>query len=181
MINLAQGEFVIMKVRRHWFIWVRELIALFVLLVMPFILFAANDFINAIPLPGDSLYLLAGLGSLWMLLVWILCFVFWTNYYLDLWIITNKHLMDLEQKSFFHREVSVVRLDRVQDVSIETKGLIRTLLKFGTIRVQSAGESTEFIMPDMSHPERLKQMITELVDKAEEESRIVRLEQSPVQ
>ncbi len=166
MIDLQPGETIVLKVRKHWFVLARQVALMLVLLVAPFAIWFANGYLHAITVPGDQGHLALALGALWALVVWLLFFVFWTNYYLDLWVVTDKHVMNLEQKSFFHREVGMIRLDRIQDITVEINGLLRTLLKFGRIRVQSAGEEEEFIMDDIADPDAIKLKIAELSDKA---------------
>ena len=67
-------------------------------------------------------------------------FYFWADYYLDMWIITTERIIDINQLGLFSREISEIPLRHVQDVTIEVHGIIETFLKFGTIKIQTAGE-----------------------------------------
>lgn len=104
--------------------------------------------------------------SLWLLVVWVTFFVEWTDYYLDLWIITNKRIIDVQQIGFFHREVTSFSYDRIQDITIETRGVIETLLKFGTLHIQTAGHNREIIIKDAYHPEDARSLILRLQGQA---------------
>ena len=62
--------------------------------------------------------------------MWMLLFINLTNYYLDVWYVTSDKLVDVEQKTLFHRDEAVLRLENIQDVAILSKGIIQTLAWF---------------------------------------------------
>jgi hypothetical protein len=97
---------------------------------------------------------------IWLLAIWLRFFIVWTNYYLDVWYVTEKRIIDVDQKALFNREVSNLRFDRIQDVTLQVRGVVATFLDYGDIRVQTAAEdSTDFYMEQVAHPERVKQVI----------------------
>jgi uncharacterized membrane protein YdbT with pleckstrin-like domain len=87
-------------------------------------------------------------------------FAMWSDHWLDMWIITNKRVIDIEQHGFFRREVSSFPLDRIQDVTYGMNGIIATWLKFGDVRIQTASISDTFIMREVPFPEEVKDAIT---------------------
>ena len=89
----------------------------------------------------------------------------WTDYYLDVWMVTDKRVIDIEQKGFFHRQTSVFRIERIQDVTVETHGIVATLLNFGDIHVQTAGEGQEFIMRGIANPKYVRRVILRQQDR----------------
>lgn len=142
MITLHANEKIELIIRKHWFVIIQHIIAFIIILVapaavlfiIPLILAQLNIDPNAVGPFIDfllSLYILIPLGYL---------FLMWTDYYLDLWIITNERIIDIEQRGLFNREISEIPLHRVQDVTLEIQGPVETLLDFGTIKVQTAGE-----------------------------------------
>jgi len=92
----------------------------------------------------------------------------WTDYYLDVWTVTDKRIIDQEQQGLFHRRTSVFRIERIQDVTIEVRGIVATLLNFGDIHVQTAGEAQEFIMYGIAHPKYVREIILEQLDRVTE-------------
>ena len=85
-------------------------------------------------------------------------FVLWTDYYLDVWLITTERLIDIQQRGLFDRTISELSLNNVQDVTIEIRGIIPTLLKFGNLKVQTASEST-FTINDAPRLYEAKELI----------------------
>lgn len=159
MINLAADEKVIFEVRRHWLVFIFEVVFYAVLVAIPFATVAIFDLTNVVSLAPQVLPLLMFFSFAWVLILWIFFFVAWTNYYLDVWIITNDRIIDIEQHTLFSRDVSECRLDKVQDVTVEIHGFLPTFLHFGTLHVQTAGESNRFTIRDIPHPDRVKEII----------------------
>ena len=78
--------------------------------------------------------------------------------------------MDIEQISLFHRDVSTFRLENIEDITIETHGLLATTLGWGTLIVQTAGERRVLKMTLMPNPERVKQTMLECQEKCRAEN-----------
>ena len=97
------------------------------------------------------------LYAVWLLFLWFGMFSVWTNYYLDILIITDRRLILINQKGFFRRNVGSFRLERMQDINVEINGLIATLLDYGTIHVETAGHGDEeFRATDLPKPREIK-------------------------
>ncbi|PIR98717.1 MAG: hypothetical protein COT88_00025 [Candidatus Colwellbacteria bacterium CG10_big_fil_rev_8_21_14_0_10_41_28] len=163
MIRMDEGEKVLMEIRRHWYVLITESAIVGTFGIFPF--FALLSAV-AFDLPERMVYLVLFFSVGWLLVMWSIFFIIWTNYYLDVWIVTNRRVIDIEQFSLFSREVSEFRLDRVQDITIEVKGLLATLLKFGDLYLQTAGMSREFKIAKIPNPYEAKDFIMDQVDKA---------------
>jgi uncharacterized membrane protein YdbT with pleckstrin-like domain len=168
MISLHPDEEILAKHHKHWFVLFSQTAPLAFLLLAPLIFIPLA---RALSLPidealaqlpeqwrGDALLWFA--GSAWFLIIWVFFFVKWTDYYLDVWIATNKRVIDVEQKGFFNREVSECRYERVQDVTVEIRGFIASMLDFGEVHVQTAGSDREIIIKGVAHPNRLRDFIS---------------------
>ena len=109
--------------------------------------------------------------------MWMLLFINLTNYYLDVWYVTSDKLVDVEQKNLFHRDEAALRLENIQDVAILSKGIIQTLLGFGSIRAQTSGEKREFIMRNIANPEKVKDIIILEQNKVKSRAIAVKVEE----
>ncbi|PIT91324.1 hypothetical protein COU17_00835 [Candidatus Kaiserbacteria bacterium CG10_big_fil_rev_8_21_14_0_10_49_17] len=174
MIHLQENEEVLLRCRKHWFILLRDSLLPCIVYILPFIFIEVfptiytNGFRTSLPeIPATTA---AFLVSLWSLLLFMKLAGIWTNYYLDIWIITDRRIIDIDQRTFFSREVATLRMERVQDVTYEIHGFIATMLNFGNIHVQTAGEESEFIARNIPNPEKVKQKILEKVDAITEDS-----------
>ncbi len=172
MIKLETGEQIITIVRRHYFVMFTSLITIALVALLPLVLLemVMSGFIS---IDGDiGILITRTLGewkffaySIWLLLLWVMFFIEWTDYYLDIWIITDRRIIDIEQRGFFNREVTSFSYDYIQDITVETRGLIPTLLKFGTLHVQTAGQHREILIRSAAYPERVRSIILGLQKK----------------
>lgn len=163
-LNLEPDEDVIIEVRKHWIVFAGYALVLLVVAVFPLVIFVllkmfTPQILHA-SMPINILALFLFLYSLWLLFLWISFFVHWTTYYLDVWYVTEKRIIIIDQKSLFHREVSNLTFDKIQDVTLDVNGFISTMLKFSDVRVQTASEDNkEFIMTTVRHPEEVREII----------------------
>ncbi|MES2213635.1 MAG: PH domain-containing protein [Patescibacteria group bacterium] len=164
-LHLDEGEHVLIEVRKHWFLFAIQAFGLLIGGFAPFIfLTAVNVFIpelvHSILLPGNTSALFLFFYSLWLLFLWISFFVEWTKYYLDVWYVTEKRIIDVQQKRIFDREISNIRFDKVEDITVEIAGFLSTYLDFGTIKVQTAGEiDSDFTMTMVRNPNQVRDII----------------------
>jgi len=176
MFKFEEGEQNIKIVRRHYLVILPMIFIIFILALTPIFIyyFLISNFLS---LSQDFRIIIesfvSGWGlfaySLWLLLLWIIFFIEWTDYYLDFWVITNKRIIDVEQKGFFYREVTSFSYTQIQDITVETKGLIETFFKFGTLHVQTAGHNRDIIIKDSYYPEEVRTLIL----KTQEQSKAI--------
>lgn len=97
-------------------------------------------------------------------------FVLWVLYYLHMQIITNIRIVDVNQISLLHREVSELNIANVQDVSSQVSGVLGTMFNYGDVLVQTAGVQQKFIFEKVSHPEHIKKILIDLYEKETKKS-----------
>lgn len=164
ILHLDPDEHIIMEVRKHWIVFFGHSIGLLFSAFLPFILLTALSKLAPqlmnVQIEGNIYALAVFVYTIWLLFLWILFFVDWTKYYLDVWYVTEKRIIAIDQRNIFDRGISNLRFDRIQDVTINVKGFLPTLLRFGDIRVQTAGEDNlDFSMTVVRHPENVRKVI----------------------
>lgn len=164
MIKLYQNETIILMRRKHWFVFFVHLLPLIFLYFLPFILWSLvqntieTSTVNfSLPFAGGRMHMF--LTFFWTLIVWMLCFMTWTDYYLDIWVLTNKRIIDIEQRGFFRREVSNFRYEQIQDMTVKVHGLLATFLDYGSLEVQTAGSSAKLDIHGVAKPNELRDII----------------------
>lgn len=155
------------QARKHWFLFVLELLPYAILAVIPFAIPNVIPFAPPLAPYADlftyhSVVMRAALGA-WLLLVWTGAWGAFTRYFLNAWVLTNQRIVDIKQSGFFHREVSSLLLSRVQDVTTDVIGVLPSLLGIGDIKVQSAGADVEFVMHGIPVPEQMRDIILKYV------------------
>ncbi len=164
MLHLQEGEHIDIKSRKHWFLLFRNSVGILIVYLIPFIVWQFISSAQGVTLPPFNPALLTLMASTWTLLVWAKFFALWTDYYLDIWIVTDSRIVNIDQKGLFNREVSTLRIERIQDITVEINGIVATVLGFGDVHVQTAGESEEFLIKGIANPEHVKRKILEHID-----------------
>lgn len=159
--SLQSDEKILLHVHKHWFVLLQQTIGvIFLALIGPVILLFLIGSLTGVNAHTVEFFTLA--LSLWLLIAWMGLANEWTDYYLDMWIITNRRVIYIEQVRLFVREVRTLPLDRMQDVSVRYGNFIETLLDFGTLRVQSAGAiQNDIVMYGTPHPNDIRRMMLE--------------------
>ncbi len=167
-IQLEADEQVLLTVRKHWFILGVQIFAILILAIVPCIFFVAISIVAPTSLLQKvNAGLMITLYTGWLILIWMSLFSAWTNYYLDVWTITNKRLTAVDQKGFFFRTTGSFRLERVQDIIVSVNGIVPTLLNYGTLEIQTAGEEKNFKAFGLPNPSRIKSLILNATDQLE--------------
>lgn len=169
-IQLEPDEVILKIVRKHWFVIIAEFVGVFFLFLLPFfalfLLAIFPDILNLLHINlGHYTALIAFAISAWAILTLMTGFMIWTHYYLDLWIITDRRIILIDQIQFFNRNVSIFRLERLQDIEFSINGVIPTFLNFGTLKAQTAGHfESNFSSNGLPDPRELQAIIQRAMD-----------------
>jgi membrane protein YdbS with pleckstrin-like domain len=158
MISLQANEHILFMHRRHWFplflVLFRIFLGVVVVIVAPILIriFIPELFIQY----SQFIYfmMLLAIQALWTFL-----FLGITDYYLDVWIITDARLILVELNGLFHRTVTSIDYVNIQDVSTRIVGLIPTFFHYGDVTIQSAGTFGEFTFKEIAHPNDVREKI----------------------
>ncbi len=160
MFHTTNDEQIILKVRKHWFIFFVEGVVMFFVMIIPLIIYLF------LPVEGAYFPLFIFFASLWLLFSWLILFMMWTHNYLDMLVVTNKRVIDVEQRTLFSRHTSSIHLEQMEDVTVETHGVFATMMGYGDIYIQSAGEAREISIKSIPNPEEVRKLIADLYEKA---------------
>lgn len=160
MLQLRENEKIAIVVRKHWFVIANRLSLFLFLLIVPIAalpafsgLFSVVGINPTMAAPFVHFFL-----SIYIMTLLAGVYFFFMDYCLDSWIVTNQRILDIEQHGLFSREISEIPINRVQDITIEVRGFFRTIFKFGTIRLQTAGER-EYTIDNIPHLHEIKDAI----------------------
>lgn len=164
-IQLDQDEEILLQVRKHWFILFTNVLGVVILALLPIPFFAvamSSKTITAL-IPVNDAFMVT-LYCAWLIIQWMVLFSIWTNYYLDVWTVTNKRLIAVDQRGFFARTIASFRLERMQDISVRVDGILATFLDYGTMEIQTAGEEDHFKVTGIPSPADIKALIVNSSD-----------------
>jgi hypothetical protein len=161
-----KDEEIILLLRRHWVIFVFKFIPfLFLLLFLIFLRFFLRGSFGVVQVDLD--WQVINLIEIFLyIFLWLSIFVVWINYYLDVWIVTDKRIVNIEQIALFQRSVSELEHSKIQDITSEIHGILPTLFRYGYIYIQTAGETQRFVFKQVPNPVKTRNIIMKLQKKA---------------
>lgn len=151
--------------RRHPFTFVPVIITHVILFSVPFFFYFMGG--NLFPsLFQNSAFRVAGvlLGSSYLLGILMFFYTSFTEFYLDLWIITNDRMIDIEQFGLFSRRISELDLFQIQDITTDVHGVFPTMLHYGNLTVKTASMTSDIVFRNISQPDNIRHELLRLAD-----------------
>lgn len=82
----------------------------------------------------------------------------------DVYILTDQRVIDIDQKSLFHKVVSEASLNNIQDTTFETKGMWQTMFNYGKVNILTASSGANIEFEDVNKPEEVMGVIARAKD-----------------
>lgn len=163
--NQQRDEVCKIFLRRHWIILAGIFGYAALLLLIPVVIYAFIVFggIESLRYLLES-QLVAVLVSIYAFIVLLITMTQFTDYYLDMWIVTNERVINTEQLGLFSRVISELHLNQIQDVTSEMHGMLATFLTYGDVIIQTAGTRERFHFEQIDNPDKIKEHILKLVE-----------------
>lgn len=163
--ELQSDETVLLFARRHWIYFYSQL-ALIVFAGMVGTVGAIVLVLTTFGFDG-----VAGKGTGLALLLWagywgVRGYFHWYRYQNDIWAITNQRLVDSIRRHWFHHQMASADLVDVEDIRVVRSGFLHTILNFGDVRCQTAGEVANFILDGVPDPTRTLAVVDAARDAA---------------
>lgn len=178
-LNLHPGEQIELIVRHHWVGFLGTIGLVFGMALVPIVIF-----FTAVALSDQGFENIIPVVTLFIsgFFIFLLTFLFgaWINYYYDIVFITNKRILNVDQRGLLARSTSELGLQEVQNVTAQVDGFLETTFNFGTLVIETAGAGTSddrsrpglqgyFTVEDLPDPNRLARIIIEFHHQAERE------------
>lgn len=107
-------------------------------------------------------------GLLYSFYFWFI----WTN---SNYIITNQRVLKINQIGLFNRIISEAEIQRIQEISTEIKGPVRTLLNFGTVIIKTASDDSRINLENVTNPYDIQQAIVQIQKRLLQHNNVSRL------
>jgi len=101
----------------------------------------------------------------------IYSFLFWFSWNNSDYILTDQRVIKIDQLSMFNRVISEAEIHRIQEISTEIKGPIKTMFNFGTVKIKTASDNSRLDLDDVSNPYDVQQAIVQIQKKSSEPTR----------
>ena len=162
---LEPGECVITVVHRHPIgiiaIYLVTLIGVIALIAL--VMFTGASFFSNLSPQAYRLFLAGVIVAITLLA--LVLFVATYIYRQSRLIVSDKSLVQIIQRGLFVRKVSRLSMSNVQDVSADHNGFLPTILGYGTLTVETAGEEDNFVFAYCPTPDTYAERILEAREK----------------
>lgn len=159
--NQEARERIILLLRQHWVTQVHWVIMAILGLAVPLIL-------NWIPifdfLSGNYQFMII---VIWYLLLTAFVYENFIDWYYQVFIITDERIIDINFTNLIYKQLSEAKIDNIEDITYTQGGVIRAMLDYGDVTMQTAGTEREFIIEAAPDPNKIVKVVNEL--KLEEE------------
>lgn len=152
-----EGEHLIVFTRQHWYVLLVPILLAIGASIIPIILIILFAPIIA-DHPGSSTVFMLG-WMIYLMCIWLVVSYKIVFHILNIWIVTNSRILDIWQIGFFNRKVSELHLESIQDISVNTAGIIPSYFNFGNIDIQTAASSQHFTFEEVPHPIEIKDKV----------------------
>lgn len=135
----STGEQVILILRRHPITNFRWIATAILLSLVPLVVTMVDAFAPNFP----ARYVIMG-AVVWELVVIGFVFEEFLRWFFNIYIITNRRIVDIDFYHLLYLEMSETDLSKIQDVSVANKGIMSSVFNFGDIHIQTAAEKSLF-------------------------------------
>ncbi len=151
---LLPDEKLLFVLRRHIigiiYIYLQVLGSVLAILAIGF--FAAPTIFDS--LSDNAFRVILALGVMAIALMVFILLIATYVYRLSMLIVTDISLVQVVQSGLFVRKVSRFTMSDVEDVTAEQKGIMATLFNYGTLTVQTAGTTDNFLFTYCPNPNK---------------------------
>lgn len=154
--NQNTDETIILMLRKHWITNVSWFLAAILLFLCP-VLFINFPAVVILPFKYKIMCLIG-----WYLLLIAFIFEKFLSWFFNVAIVTDQRLVDIDFYGLLYKQITDADLDKIQDVTQEQIGAIRTVFDFGDVHIQTAGAKAMIDFEDIPHPEKVVKILQDL-------------------
>lgn len=153
-LGLRPDETVRAVIRRHWIYSLRPIAV--ALLICFTALFLMYPLVSRGPIGASVFAALLLVAALYGTREWV-------TWYRTIVVFTSERVIDVDQKGYFSRLVSEAPLDRIQDVSYGTQGVLQTVFGVGSITVRTVQNALTIGITWVRNPEEISTLLQDLI------------------
>jgi hypothetical protein len=105
----------------------------------------------------------------WYMLTFSYALATFLIWFYSVYIITDERIIDVDFLSLLYKDVSSAKIDAIQDISSKTSGFLASIVNYGTVYIQTAGEAPEIQFENIPQPAKIASLLNELLIEEERE------------
>ena len=143
--HLEEDERLLQVIHKYWLLGVKSVF-------WPTIFVALDLWLLSINHARGVVVITAILGVIFIIW-WVRNFL---DYYLDAWLVTDHGIIDIAWFGWFHRQSTRILYSDLEGVSYEIKGVLGTLLRYGTVSVEKISTGSAVELPYVYRPKKVE-------------------------
>lgn len=100
------------------------------------------------------------------MMIFTYMFVHYLSWFYNISLVTTKRIIDIDFSSLVYENVAATKLTQLEDVSYSQIGIIRSIFDYGDVTLQTAGTVSGFDFLAVPHPEKVINVINNLIGKS---------------
>jgi len=160
-----KNEEVILFLRQHVIILVPTAFLVIVLALAPLIFLPFIFRFLTIPFTIPPQYYIVG-TAFWYVMTLGVALMGFLRWYFNIYILTNRRIVDIDFIHLLYKEFSEARLDKIQDINFRSGGIFATFINFGDVFVQTAGETPNIDFLAVPQPAKVVETISKLAEES---------------
>lgn len=158
------GEKILLLLRAHHITNLTWLIPAILLFIWPFFILRVFQLINIDISALPEIYGMAFLIINYLLAL-IIVYEGFLNWYFNVYIVTEKNIVDIDFHSLLFKNIDVAPLRNVEDASSSMGGIIQSVFHFGDVFIQTAGASKNIDFHSVPKPHQVVDFILDETHK----------------
>lgn len=155
-------EYIELFLRKHWFTNVGWIVIALFLSILPFIIVITDVLLTLGFTTNLPASISTGLIIIWYMFLSAYIIENFLHWYFTIYIVTNKHIVDVNYSSLLSRSVVEVKLADVQSQKASIKGIFRQLFNFGDVVIETAAENQRIDFIDIPKPDLVADRVQDL-------------------
>ncbi|HLJ36134.1 MAG TPA: PASTA domain-containing protein [Ktedonobacteraceae bacterium] len=160
-VRYAYGESTVMYIQHSWFVLFQRMVlpVLALLLVLPLTVYVPST--SMLPRSFDTMWW----GFFALVIVGLLVYlaIVYINYADDVYILTNRRIIDIERKlMFLYEDRMTVDYKNIRDIRVILPNALLTLLDIGNVYIETPGNSPDVVFRMVRHPLSIQDKINQI-------------------
>lgn len=152
----GDDEQIVLLLRQHWVVNARWILLVILFILAPFCL----SFFPLLSFLSVKFQIIAII--MWYLFTLSFLFEKFLWWFFNVYIITNKRVIDIDFYSLAYKEISEAELEKIQDITYKTGGFARAVFDFGTVFIQTAGTVSQIEFENIPQPAKVIKILGKL-------------------
>lgn len=140
LVNQEVDEHIELFLRQHWITNVPWVASAIIGILLPVFLPVIKQFLSAVAIFSVPTDLYMAFLILWYMFILAYIIESFLHWYFNIYIVTNKHLVDINFWNLLYRDITEIRIDDVESARTHIRGVLGPLFNFGDVVIETAAE-----------------------------------------